>query len=93
MHAQQTPDVSGDQVQLGSLLLPTPVINMCFVGPVGTGKSTIMARVLYLCGGIDRRTIEHWERESANQGFRRYPVSYFTSWILDRHHDERERGY
>lgn len=43
--------------------LPYPVI-----GHVDSGKSTTTGHLIYKCGGIDKRTIEKFEKEAAELG-------------------------
>ncbi len=38
------------------------------IGHVDSGKSTTTGHLLYKCGGIDKRTIEKFEKESAESG-------------------------
>jgi elongation factor 1-alpha len=42
---------------------PFPVI-----GHVDSGKSTTTGHLIYKCGGIDKRTIEKFEKEAAELG-------------------------
>jgi elongation factor 1-alpha len=39
-------------------------INLVVIGHVDAGKSTTAGHLIYLCGGIDRRTIEKFEEEA-----------------------------
>jgi len=58
------------------------------VGHVDAGKSTTTGHLIYKCGGIDKRTIEKFEKESADMG----KGSFKYAWILDKLKAERERG-
>ena len=40
-------------------------INIVILGHVDSGKSTVSGHLIYKCGGIDRRTMEKFEREAA----------------------------
>lgn len=39
-------------------------INIVVVGHVDSGKSTTTGHLIYKCGGIDKRTIEKYEKEA-----------------------------
>ena len=53
-----------------------------------TGKSTTTGHLIYKCGGIDKRTIEKYEKEAAELG----KGSFKYAWVLDNLKAERERG-
>lgn len=40
-------------------------INIVVIGHVDSGKSTSTGHMIYKCGGIDKRTIEKFEKEAA----------------------------
>ena len=44
--------------------------------------------MIYKCGGIDKRTIEKFEKEAAELG----KASFKYAWVLDNLKAERERG-
>ena len=44
--------------------------------------------MIYKCGGIDKRTIEKFEKEAAELG----KSSFKYAWVLDNLKAERERG-
>jgi elongation factor 1-alpha len=44
--------------------------------------------LIYKCGGIDKRTIEKFEKESSDMG----KSSFKYAWVLDKLKAERERG-
>jgi hypothetical protein len=44
--------------------------------------------LIYKCGGIDKRTIEKYEKEAAEMG----KSSFKYAWVLDNLKAERERG-
>ena len=39
--------------------------NIVVIGHVDSGKSTTTGHLIYKCGGIDKRTIEKFEKEAA----------------------------
>nr|BAN39848.1 elongation factor 1-alpha 1 [Entamoeba histolytica] len=63
-------------------------INIVVIGHVDSGKSTTTGHLIYKCGGIDQRTIEKFEKESAEMG----KGSFKYAWVLDNLKAERERG-
>jgi translation elongation factor EF-1alpha len=40
-------------------------INIVVIGHVDSGKSTSTGHLIYKCGGIDKRTIEKFEKEAS----------------------------
>ena len=65
-----------------------PHVNLVVIGHVDSGKSTSTGHLIYKCGGIDKRTIEKFEKESAEMG----KSSFKYAWVLDKLKAERERG-
>jgi len=65
-----------------------PHINLVVIGHVDSGKSTTTGHLIYKCGGIDKRTMEKYEKESEQIG----KGSFKYAWVLDRLKAERERG-
>uniref|UniRef100_A0A2K6R2Y2 Tr-type G domain-containing protein n=1 Tax=Rhinopithecus roxellana TaxID=61622 RepID=A0A2K6R2Y2_RHIRO len=63
-------------------------INIVVIGHVNSGKSTTTGHLIYKCGGIDKRTIEKFEKEAAEMG----KGSFKYAWVLDKLKAERERG-
>nr|UGN13538.1 elongation factor 1-alpha [Wobblia pacifica] len=63
-------------------------VNLVVVGHVDAGKSTTTGHLIYKCGGIDKRTIEKFEKEAAEMG----KSSFKYAWVLDKLKAERERG-
>jgi len=55
---------------------------------VDSGKSTTTGHLIYACGGIDKRTIEKFEKEASEIG----KGSFKYAWVLDKLKAERERG-
>jgi len=63
-------------------------VNIVVIGHVDAGKSTTTGHLIYKCGGIDKRTIEKYEKESREMG----KSSFKYAWVLDKLKAERERG-
>jgi elongation factor 1-alpha len=63
-------------------------INLVVIGHVDAGKSTTTGHLIYKCGGIDKRTIEKFEKEAQQMG----KGSFKYAWVLDKLKAERERG-
>nr|AWS21303.1 elongation factor I alpha [Parasacculina yatsui] len=63
-------------------------VNIVVIGHVDSGKSTTTGHLIYKCGGIDKRTIEKFEKESSEMG----KGSFKYAWVLDKLKSERERG-
>lgn len=63
-------------------------INLVVIGHVDSGKSTTTGHLIYKLGGIDKRTIEKFEKESSEMG----KGSFKYAWVLDKLKAERERG-
>ena len=63
-------------------------VNIVVIGHVDSGKSTTTGHLIYKCGGIDKRTIEKFEREASEMG----KSSFKYAWVLDKLKAERERG-
>ena len=65
-----------------------PHLSLVVIGHVDCGKSTTTGHLIYQLGGIDKRTIEKFEKEAAELGKR----SFKYAWVLDNLKAERERG-
>jgi elongation factor 1-alpha len=63
-------------------------VNLVVIGHVDAGKSTTTGHLIYKCGGIDKRTIEKFEKDAAEMG----KSSFKYAWVLDKLKAERERG-
>jgi elongation factor 1-alpha len=63
-------------------------INIVVIGHVDSGKSTTTGHLIYKLGGIDKRTIEKFEKDAADMG----KGSFKYAWVLDKLKAERERG-
>merc|ERR1711990_941561 len=63
-------------------------VSLVVIGHVDSGKSTTTGHLIYKCGGIDKRTIEKFEKEAEEMG----KASFKYAWVLDKLKAERERG-
>lgn len=63
-------------------------INLVVIGHVDSGKSTTSGHLIYKCGGIDKRTIERYEKEAAEIG----KGSFKYAWVFDTLKAEKDRG-
>ncbi|KAF3825827.1 hypothetical protein GH733_006654 [Mirounga leonina] len=63
-------------------------INIVIIGHADSGKSTTTGHLIYKCGGIDKRTIEKFEKEAAEMG----KGSFKYALVLDKLKAECERG-
>ena len=63
-------------------------LSLVVIGHVDAGKSTATGHLIYKCGGIDKRTIEKFEKEASEMG----KASFKYAWVLDKLKAERERG-
>jgi elongation factor 1-alpha len=63
-------------------------INLVVIGHVDCGKSTTTGHLIYQLGGIDKRSIEKFEKEASELG----KGSFKYAWVLDKLKAERERG-
>jgi len=63
-------------------------VNIVVIGHVDSGKSTTTGHLIYKCGGIDKRTIEKFEKDATEMG----KGSFKYAWVLDKLKAERERG-
>jgi len=63
-------------------------VNLVVIGHVDSGKSTTTGHLIYKCGGIDKRTIDKFEKEANEMG----KGSFKYAWVLDKLKAERERG-
>ena len=67
---------------------PRPRISIVVIGHKGSGKSTTTGHLIFKCGGIDKKTIDKYEKESNDLG--RPSLKY--AWVLDNLKAEREKG-
>jgi elongation factor 1-alpha len=63
-------------------------ISLVVIGHLNAGKSTTTGHLLYKCGGIDKTTIDKYEREANELG----RASHKFAWVTDNLQAERERG-
>lgn len=56
-------------------------INIVVIGHVDSGKSTTTGHLIYKCGGIDKRTIEKFEKEAQEMG----KGSFKYAWVINSH--------
>ena len=63
-------------------------INIVVIGHVDSGKSTSTGHLIYKCGGIDKRTIEKFEKEAAEVRIHTFVCHLFSSWILKTHEEK-----
>ncbi|KDN50325.1 hypothetical protein RSAG8_01661, partial [Rhizoctonia solani AG-8 WAC10335] len=64
-------------------------LNVVFIGHVDAGKSTMGGQLLYLCGMVDKRTMEKYEKEAKDAG---RESCWYLSWALDSTPQERSKG-
>uniref|UniRef100_A0A4X1TWP5 Tr-type G domain-containing protein n=1 Tax=Sus scrofa TaxID=9823 RepID=A0A4X1TWP5_PIG len=62
-------------------------INIVVIGHVDSGKSTTTGHLIYKCGGIDKRTIEKFEKEAAEMGKGSFNKYYITIIDAPGHRD------
>lgn len=55
-------------VRILSSTARSPISSIAVIGHVDSGKSTTTGHLIYKCGGIDKRTIEKFEKEAAELG-------------------------
>ena len=65
-----------------------PHLNLVVIGHVDAGKSTATGHLIFLCGGVDQRTLEKFQKEAELIG----KGSFCFAWILDKLKAERDRG-
>jgi len=78
----------GMPVDQSRLSKDKPNISIVVIGHVDAGKSTSTGHMIYKCGGIDKRTLEKFEKDAAEMG----KGSFKYAWVLDKLKAERERG-
>jgi len=60
-------------------------LHMVVIGHVDAGKSTLMGRLLYSLGQVNKKTMHKYEQESKKLG----KQSFVYAWILDETGEER----
>ena len=63
-------------------------INIVVIGHVDSGKSTTTGHMIYQCGGIDKRTIEKFEKEAQEVN-----ITLFSQKICGDFSDMIHRGF
>ncbi|KAL0618333.1 Elongation factor 1-alpha [Plecturocebus cupreus] len=63
-------------------------VNIVVIGHIDSGTFTTASHLIYKCGGIDKRTIENFEKEAAMMG----KGSFKYAWVLDKLIAEHECG-
>eukprot|EP00884_Botryococcus_braunii_P004624 jgi/Botrbrau1/14162/Bobra.182_3s0102.1 len=63
-------------------------MNIVFIGHVDAGKSTTGGQILFLTGGVDKRTIEKYEKEAKDKN----RESWYMAYIMDTNEEERAKG-
>lgn len=67
---------------------PRDHLNIVFIGHVDAGKSTLGGQILFITGGVDKRTIEKYEREAKEKN----RESWYMAYIMDTNEEERTKG-
>ena len=57
-------------------------INIVVIGHVDSGKSTTTGHLIYKCGGIDKRTIEKFEKEAQEVSLFTWTAYYYGYYDL-----------
>lgn len=65
-----------------------PILNVCFIGHVDSGKSTTVGNLAFQLGAIDPRKMEKLKKEAEDRG--RGTFSY--AYVMDMSAAERDRG-
>lgn len=63
-------------------------LNVVFIGHIDAGKSTLAGQILYLTGGVDKRTIEKYEKEAKEKN----REGWYMAYIMDTNEEERSKG-
>ena len=63
-------------------------LNLCIIGHVDSGKSTLMGHLLVKSGAISDKVLHKHKVESEKLG----KGSFFLAWVFDEDQEERERG-
>ena len=69
-------------------IMTKDLISLVVIGHNNSGKSTTTGHLIYKCGGVDKKTIDKYERECNELG----KPSHKYAWVLDNLKAERERG-
>lgn len=57
-------------------------INIVVIGHVDSGKSTTTGHLIYKCGGIDKRTIEKFEKEAQEMGKGSFKYAWVNTFFI-----------
>jgi elongation factor 1-alpha len=57
-------------------------VNIVVIGHVDSGKSTTTGHLIYKCGGIDKRTIEKFEKEAQEMGKGSFKVGIWVGYFI-----------
>ena len=63
-------------------------LNLCIIGHVDSGKSTLMGHLLVQRGLISKQLLHKYKTESENSG----KGSFALAWVFDEDIEERKRG-
>eukprot|EP00798_Chlamydomonas_sp_ICE-L_P005048 gene5048-34837_t len=63
-------------------------LNVVFIGHIDAGKSTLAGQILFLTGGVDKRTIEKYEKEAKDKN----REGWYMAYIMDTNEEERTKG-
>merc|ERR1711957_724366 len=65
-----------------------PHMNVVFIGHVDAGKSTTCGNILFLCGCVDDRQVEKYQKEAKDKN----RESWFLAYIMDTNEEEKAKG-
>jgi len=63
-------------------------LNIVFIGHIDAGKSTLAGQILFVTGGVDKRTIEKYEKEAKEKN----REGWYMAYIMDTNEEERTKG-
>jgi len=67
---------------------PREHLNLVFIGHIDAGKSTLAGQILFTTGGVDKRTIEKYEKEAKEKS----REGWYMAYIMDTNEEERSKG-
>lgn len=67
---------------------PRDHLNIVFIGHIDAGKSTLAGQILFVTGGVDKRTIEKYEKEAKEKN----REGWYMAYIMDTNEEERTKG-
>jgi elongation factor 1-alpha len=65
-----------------------PHMNLVVIGHVDHGKSTLVGRILFDTGAVEKHILEKYKKEAEEKG----KATFEFAWVMDRLKEERERG-